>query len=68
MADFSKIEVIDSPDGGVKIIFDLDNQTIKELEDALGIAHTSPDFVGSFQTFVEAGLNAYIILNGGANE
>lgn len=68
MADFSQIEVIDNPDGGATIIFDLDHKTIKELEDALGVTYTSPDFIGRFQTFVEASLNSYIILNGGTNE
>lgn len=68
MADFSQIEVVDAADGGATIIFDLDDQTIKELEDALGIPYTSPHFAGRFQAFVEAGLNAYITLKGGLND
>jgi hypothetical protein len=68
MPDFSKVEVVDAADGGATLIFDLDDQTIKELENALGIPYTSPDFSGSFQAFVEAGLNAYLTLKGGLND
>ena len=68
MADFSKVEVVDAADGGATLIFDLDDETIKELEDALGISYTSPDFVGCFQSFVEAGLHAYLSLKGGLND
>ena len=68
MADFSKIEVVDAANGGVTLIFDLDDETIKELEDALGIPYTSPDFVGCFQSFVETGLHTYLSLRGGLND
>jgi hypothetical protein len=68
MADFSKVEVVNTADGGATLIFDLDDETIKELEDAIGIPHTSPDFAGRFQAFVEAGLHAYLMLKGGLND
>lgn len=68
MADFSKVEVVDAADGGATLIFDLDDQTIKELEDALGIPHASPDFAGRFQAFVEAGLHSYLSVRGGLND
>ena len=68
MADFSKVEVVDAADGGATLIFDLDDETIKELENALGIPHTSPDFAGRFQAFVEAGLHSYLALKGGLND
>lgn len=63
MADFSNIEVIDNPDGGATIIFDLDNETIKELEDALGISYNSPQFLTSFQSFVEESLKFFVMKN-----
>ena len=68
MADFSKVEVVDAADGGATLIFDLDNETIKELEDVLGIPHTSPGFAGRFQDFVEAGLHTYLSIKGGLND
>lgn len=68
MADFSNVEVIDAADGGATLIFDLDDKTIKELEYVIGIHHTSPDFAGCFQAFVEAGLRSYLSLKGGLNE
>lgn len=68
MADFSKVEVVDAADGGATLIFDLDDKTIKELEDAIEIPHTSPDFAGRFQAFVEAGLRSYLSLKGGLND
>jgi len=68
MADFSKIEVVEAADGGATLIFDLDDETIEELENALGIPHTSPLFTNHFQAFVEAGLNLYLSQKGGLND
>ena len=68
MADFSKVEVVNTADGGATLIFDLDDETIKELESALGIPHTSPDFAGRFQAFVEAGLHTHLSIKGGLND
>jgi len=65
MADFSNIEIIDNPDGGATIIFDLDDETIKELETALGVSRDSPKFVSSFQSFVEEGLRSYLMKSQG---
>ena len=65
MADFSNIEIIDNPDGGATIIFDLDDETIKELETALGISRGSPEFASSFQSFVEEGLRSYLMKSKG---
>lgn len=61
MADFSNIEIIDNPDGGATIIFDLDDKTIKELENALGVSCNSPEFSLSFQAFVEESLRSYLM-------
>jgi len=68
MADFSKVEVVNAADGGATLIFDLDDQTIGELENALGIPYTSPLFTEHFQAFVEAGLNLYLSQRGGLND
>jgi hypothetical protein len=64
MADFSKVEVVEGGDGGMTLIFDLDDQTIKELEDVLKVSHTSPLFAQHFQAFVEAGLSSYLNTKG----
>ena len=65
VADFSNIEIIDNPDGGATIIFDLDDETIKELETALGVSRDSPKFASSFQSFVEEGLRSYLMKSQG---
>ena len=64
MADFSQVEVVEGGDGGMTLIFDLDDQTIKELEDVLQVSHTSPLFAQHFQVFVEAGLSSYLTTRG----
>lgn len=68
MADFSQVEVVENGSGGMTLIFDLDDQTIKELEGVLQVSHTSPLFAQHFQTFVEAGLSSYLTTRGGLDE
>jgi hypothetical protein len=68
MADFSQVEVVENGSGGMTLIFDLDDQTIKELEDVLQVSHTSPSFAQHFQAFVESGLSSYLNTRGTPNE
>jgi len=67
MADFSKNEIIEDS-GGFKIIFDLDEDTIVDLEFALGVNRDSPNFSQQFENFVNSGIKNYISAHGGSNE
>lgn len=68
MADFSKNEIIEDDNGGFKIIFDLDEDTIVDLEFTLGVNRDSPNFSQQFENFVNAGIKNYISAHGGTNE
>ncbi len=60
MIDFSNIEIVKGGKGYTTIIFDFNEETIKELEDALQIKHTSSLFSERFQIFIEDAINAYL--------
>lgn len=60
MVDFSKVELIDNPNGSTTIIFDLDDCTIKELESLLGEERDSQNFQSKFEDFVNRALTNYI--------
>jgi hypothetical protein len=67
MADFSKNELIED-EGGVKIIFDLDEETLKELEAVLKVDRNSESFQEHFQNFVNAGIHSFLSSHGGLND
>jgi hypothetical protein len=67
MADFSKNEIIED-EGGLKIVFDLDEDTIASLESVLGIKSDSPHFSEHFENFVNAGIKNYLLNQGSQNE
>lgn len=67
MIDFSKLEIVEGVEGFTTLIFDLNEETIKELEDALQIEHTSPLFSERFQSFVEDAIKNYLVINGVKN-
>ena len=67
MADFSKNEIIED-NGGFKIVFDLDEDTIVDLEFALGVNRDSPNFSQQFESFVNSGIKNYISAHGTPNE
>ncbi len=60
MIDFSNIEIIEGRKGYTILIFNLNEETIKELEDALQIKYTSPLFSERFQIFFKDAINAYL--------
>lgn len=60
MIDFSNLEIIEGGEGHTTLIFDLNEETIKELEDALQMEHTSPLFSERFQAFVEDAIKNYL--------
>jgi len=67
MADFSKNEIIED-EGGFKIVFDLDEDTIVALELALGVGRDSPHFSQNFENFVNAGIKSYLVNHGVTDE
>jgi len=67
MADFSKNEIIED-EGGFKIVFDLDEDTIVALELTLGVGRDSPHFSQHFESFVTAGIKSYLVNHGGPDE
>jgi hypothetical protein len=67
MADFSKNEIIED-EGGFKIVFDLDEDTIVALELTLGVGRDSPHFSQHFENFVTAGIKSYLLNHGGPDE
>lgn len=68
MADFSKNEIIEDDNGGFKIIFDLDEDTIVTLELTLGVNRDSPDFSQQFENFVNKVVSSYLSSYGGLND
>ncbi len=67
MADFSKNEIIED-EGGFKIVFDLDEDTIVALELTLGVGRDSSHFSQHFENFVTAGIKSYLLNHGGPDE
>ena len=68
MADFSKNEIIEDDNGGFKIIFDLDEDTIVDLEFILGVNRDSPNFSQHFENFVNEAVSNYLSSYRGPNE
>jgi hypothetical protein len=60
MIDFSNMEIIEGGDGHTTIIFDLSDETLKELEDVLKTEHTSTLFSERFQIFFEDAIRHYL--------
>jgi hypothetical protein len=60
MIDFSNLEIVEGGGGFTTLIFDLNEETIKELEDALQVQYTSPLFSERFQVFVEDAIKSYL--------
>jgi hypothetical protein len=64
MVDFSNMEIIEGGDGHTTIIFDLSDETLKELEDVLKTEHTSTLFSEKFQIFFEEAIRHYLANSG----
>lgn len=68
MIDFSKLEIIENPNGGATLIFDLEDPTLKELELILDESRDSNSFQEKFQNFVICALTSYLSIRNNSNE
>jgi hypothetical protein len=60
MIDFSNMEIIEGGDGHTTIIFDLSEETLRELQNALQVDYSSPLFSERFQIFFEDAIRHYL--------